>query len=120
VESRSVTRESLSGVRPPFGWGSNEVPARGGIKGDLVAKKIQYEKKKTYENPLCGHDPGVDPSFARFRVMDPARNGGNQGGSGEAPTHPMFLVGTTYVSLRSLGSSPAFRHGGLENGGTRH
>jgi hypothetical protein len=85
-------------IRGAHGKESDAISVTVGIKlrrGAAVADLI-----KVFETTPQTFDPGVRSNLAEVRKMSPAVDGGDQGGAGEAPTHPKSIGGSAIVPMR--------------------
>jgi hypothetical protein len=94
-ESGAPTPEAVRGAH---GKETERISKTAGIKrrrGTAVADLI-----KIFEPTPQTFDPGVRSNPAEVRKMSPAIDGGDQGGAGEAPTHPKSTDGNAIVPRR--------------------
>jgi hypothetical protein len=88
----------LEDVRGAHDKESDGISSTAGIKrrwGAAIADLI-----KIFEPMPQTFDPGVRSNLAEVRKMSPAIDGGDQGGAGEAPTHPKSTDESAIVSMR--------------------
>ncbi|KAM0926168.1 hypothetical protein ACQ4PT_003739 [Festuca glaucescens] len=107
-ESRSVKGRSPGGVRPDLVVDGKGKVKDKGTRGtrEISGSHAIPRSSKIFDNPIFAYDPGSDRSSARDRSMDLVGNGGDQGGAGEAPTHPKLLTRTAFASAPGQGNIP--------------
>jgi hypothetical protein len=106
---------SYTGRDPEFTRPPGFAKPRGGSNLEPFKRVVRQEQRVNpflvVENPLFVYDPGLGQSNLCVQPMDPASNGGDQGGANEAPTRPKLLAGDSSVPTRGQGSKTAFGFG---------
>jgi hypothetical protein len=101
---------TLEGKREPGVYTPEAIRGAHGKEFDAISVTVGIKQRrgaavadliKVFESTPQTFDPGVRSNLAEVRKMSPVVDGGDQGGAGEAPTHPKSIGGSAIVPMRS-------------------